>query len=118
MADENIPGSGASAPPKRRPGAPKGNRNAFKHGRYTAAECAQRRRYTALKRRANALIEEVEVLIRARRLAAQEAAEIGANASQVLMETQGEGGTPNLWNNYLSPSASPPLGEICPKAPA
>lgn len=112
MTDSNFPEK-----PGRRAGAPKGNRNAFKHGRYTAAECAQRRRYTALKRRANALIEEVEVLICARRQAAREAAEATANAMQAQTETQGEGGQ-NLWNNYLSPPASARLDEICPKAPA
>lgn len=91
MTDSNFPEK-----PGRRAGAPKGNRNAFKHGRYTAAECAQRRRYTALKRRANALIEEVEVLICARRQAAREAAEAAANAMQAQTETQGEGGPESL----------------------
>jgi hypothetical protein len=37
------------------PGAPKGNRNAFKHGRYTAAAIARRREIAALIRVARAL---------------------------------------------------------------
>src|SRR5258706_3416287 len=37
------------------PGAPKGNRNAFKHGRYTAVEIARRREISALIRVARAL---------------------------------------------------------------
>jgi hypothetical protein len=32
------------------PGAPKGNRNAFKHGRYTAESIASRREVSALIR--------------------------------------------------------------------
>ena len=37
------------------PGAPKGNRNAFKHGRYTAEEIARRREISALIRVARSL---------------------------------------------------------------
>jgi uncharacterized protein YjcR len=32
------------------PGAPKGNRNAFKHGRYSAATILERRRFAELLR--------------------------------------------------------------------
>jgi hypothetical protein len=38
------------------PGAPKGNRNAFKHGRYTAEIVAHRRKVAALLRAARKLI--------------------------------------------------------------
>ena len=37
------------------PGAPKGNRNAFKHGRYTAEAIARRREISALIRTGRAL---------------------------------------------------------------
>jgi hypothetical protein len=37
------------------PGAPKGNRNAFKHGRYTAEAVASRREVAALIRTMRAL---------------------------------------------------------------
>jgi hypothetical protein len=37
------------------PGAPKDNRNAFKHGRYTADAIANRREIVALLRAMNAL---------------------------------------------------------------
>lgn len=37
------------------PGAPKGNRNAFKHGRYTAEAVASRRELAALIRAMRAL---------------------------------------------------------------
>jgi hypothetical protein len=37
------------------PGAPKGNRNAFKHGGYTADAIALRRKIAALTRTINAL---------------------------------------------------------------
>ena len=37
------------------PGAPKGNKNAFKHGRYTAEEIANRREITALLQTMRAL---------------------------------------------------------------
>jgi hypothetical protein len=39
----------------RSPGAPKGNRNAFKHGRYTAEAIANRRGVAALIRAMRAL---------------------------------------------------------------
>jgi hypothetical protein len=42
------------------PGAPEGNRNALKHGHYTAASRAEMRRVRALIRGARALAEEVE----------------------------------------------------------
>jgi hypothetical protein len=37
------------------PGAPKGNRNALKHGRYTASAVAERRKISALVRAIKAL---------------------------------------------------------------
>jgi uncharacterized protein YjcR len=37
------------------PGAPKGNKNAFKHGRYTAEEIANRREIAALLQTMRAL---------------------------------------------------------------
>jgi hypothetical protein len=39
----------------RSPGAPKGNSNAFKHGRYTAKAIASRREFAALIRAMRAL---------------------------------------------------------------
>lgn len=43
-----------ATPPKRRAGAPKGNRNAFKHGRYSAEVLELHRRVRAFCRRADA----------------------------------------------------------------
>jgi uncharacterized protein YjcR len=40
------------------PGAPKGNKNALKHGRYTAEAIARRREISALVRAMKALAEE------------------------------------------------------------
>ena len=40
------------------PGAPKGNRNAFKHGRYAAEAIAQRREISDLIRMMKALADE------------------------------------------------------------
>ena len=42
------------------PGAPKGNRNALKHGRYTAESVAERREVMALVRDMKGLVEEVD----------------------------------------------------------
>lgn len=42
-------------------GAPKGNRNALKHGRYTADSLAERRVLAALLRQMKALAEEVDL---------------------------------------------------------
>jgi hypothetical protein len=42
------------------PGAPKGNRNAFKHGRYTAQAIASRREVAALIRAMRALADATE----------------------------------------------------------
>jgi hypothetical protein len=42
------------------PGAPKGNRNAFKHGRYTAEAIANRREVAALLRAMRALARATE----------------------------------------------------------
>ncbi|MDJ0640671.1 MAG: HGGxSTG domain-containing protein [Paracoccaceae bacterium] len=41
------------------PGAPKGNANALKHGRYTAEAIAERRELAAHIRSLNELVEEV-----------------------------------------------------------
>jgi uncharacterized protein YjcR len=42
------------------PGAPKGNKNAWKHGRYTAEAIAERREITALIRAMKDLAERVD----------------------------------------------------------
>ena len=42
------------------PGAPKGNRNAFKHGRYAAEHIAELRELTALLREMQDLVEQVD----------------------------------------------------------
>lgn len=42
------------------PGAARGNRNAFKHGRYTAEAIAERRDLMALLRGMKGLVEQVE----------------------------------------------------------
>jgi hypothetical protein len=52
-------------------GAPRGNRNALKSGRYTAEKQAIRRRIAGLIRRANAAIAMVDASLRARRRAPQ-----------------------------------------------
>ena len=42
------------------PGAPKGNRNAFKHGRYSSEAIAERRAFAALLREMRDLVEQVD----------------------------------------------------------
>jgi hypothetical protein len=42
------------------PGAPKGNRHAFRHGRYTAQAIAERRAFAALLRDIKSLVEQVD----------------------------------------------------------
>jgi hypothetical protein len=42
------------------PGAPRGNRHAFKHGHYTAEAIARRRELMALLRGMRGLIEQVD----------------------------------------------------------
>jgi hypothetical protein len=42
------------------PGAPKGNRRAFKHGRYTAEAIVERREFAALLRDMKELVEMIE----------------------------------------------------------
>jgi hypothetical protein len=54
-------------------GAPKGNRNALKSGRYTAEKRAMRRRIAGLIRRAHGAIAMVDESLRARRKALREA---------------------------------------------
>ncbi len=44
------------------PGAPKGNRYAWKHGRYSAAAIAERRRFRALMKSLKEGLEEVNEL--------------------------------------------------------
>jgi uncharacterized protein YjcR len=41
------------------PGAPKGNKNALKHGHYTAEAIARRREVANMLREARALVKEV-----------------------------------------------------------
>ena len=40
-------------------GAPKGNRNAHKHGRYTAEAIARRREFLELMRQASAILDQM-----------------------------------------------------------
>ena len=42
------------------PGAGKGNKNAFKHGRYTAETIAEHRRLLALLREMKGLVQQVD----------------------------------------------------------
>jgi hypothetical protein len=42
------------------PGAPKGNRHAFRHGRNTAKAVAERREFAALLRDMKGLVKQVE----------------------------------------------------------
>ena len=42
------------------PGAPRGNSNAYRHGRYTAEAIAERRRIATLLRSMRRLMEEVD----------------------------------------------------------
>ena len=42
------------------PGAPKGNKNALKHGRYTAAAIAERKHLSSLLRTMRTLVAEIE----------------------------------------------------------
>ena len=42
------------------PGAPKGNRHAFKHGRYSSEAIAERRAFAALLREMRDLVEQVD----------------------------------------------------------
>jgi len=51
-----LPVSGDAARPL---GAPKGNKNAFKHGHYTAEAIASRREIAKLLRDATALVKQV-----------------------------------------------------------
>jgi hypothetical protein len=44
----------------RAPGAARGNRNALKHGRYTAEAIAERRELMALLREMKGLVEQVD----------------------------------------------------------
>jgi len=42
------------------PGAPRGNRHAFRHRRYTAEATAERRAFAALLRDMRAIVEQVD----------------------------------------------------------
>jgi hypothetical protein len=42
------------------PGAPKGNRHGFKHGRYTTEAIVERRAFAALLRQMRDLVEQVD----------------------------------------------------------
>jgi uncharacterized protein YjcR len=44
----------------RAPGAPKGNKNALKHGRYTAEHIAERRHFAELLREMKGFIDELD----------------------------------------------------------
>ena len=121
-------------PPKRRAGAPKGNRNAFKHGRYSAEVLDLRRRLRAWHRRANAAIAAANRLARAKNEAEREKARAeihvavraeGGKPKTVEQLSFGPGalrggGTPKigpkLRNNYLSPAPMPRPRD--PAAPA
>ncbi len=70
MRRQTAIGREASAP-RRRPGAPKGNTNAVKHGRFCAARRARRAESMALVRRARALIIQIRMVVRARQTLAQ-----------------------------------------------
>jgi len=76
-------------PPKRRPGAAKGNRNAFKHGRYSAEVLDLRRRLRAWHRRANAAIAAANRLARAKNEAEREKAR-----AEIHVAVRAEGGKP------------------------
>ena len=69
-------------PPKRRAGAPKGNRNAWKTGLHTAEMKDLRRRLRAWRHRANAAIAKANQQIRAEREARQEAARAASAAAR------------------------------------
>ncbi len=58
---------------KKKAGAPKGNKNAFSHGRHTAERRAFRYRLVCLRRRAKAAIAQAEALIQERKRLAREA---------------------------------------------
>ena len=45
------------------PGAPKGNRHAFRHGRYTAEAVAEQRAFAALLRDMKGLLEDMKGLL-------------------------------------------------------
>lgn len=76
-------------PAKRRAGAPRGNRNAFKHGFYSAEVLDLRRRVRAFCRRANAAIAAGNRLARAKTEAEREKARAEVRAAAL-----GEGGKP------------------------
>jgi len=120
------------APQKRRAGAPKGNRNAFKHGRYSAEVLDLRRRIRAFLRRANAATAAANRMARAKTEDAREKARAEVHAAvlgeggksktveQLSCGMGARGGTPKIGpesrNNYLSPA--PMAGPRDPAAPA
>lgn len=85
-------------PPKRRPGAPKGNRNAVKTGLHTAEMKDLRRRLRAWRHRADATIAEAHRVIRAEREARQDEARAASTAKgglppEAASARRGEGGS-------------------------
>jgi hypothetical protein len=76
-------------PPKRRPGAPRGNRNAVKTGLHTAEMKDLRRRLRAWRHRANGAIAKANRQIRAER----ERGRAGSAAAK------GEGGRAKIAQN-------------------
>lgn len=63
---------------KKKAGAPKGNKNAVRHGMYTAEGKARHARVADLCQRANALIAHIEALVRERECLARESARVSA----------------------------------------
>lgn len=84
----------AGETPKRRPGAPKGNRNAWKTGLYTAEMKDLRRRLRARKRRAKAVRARVE-----RELNEREQRVRGNSCEAGIAGAAGEGGEPKPAQN-------------------
>lgn len=66
---------------KKKAGAPKGNKNALRHGRYAAEARARHARYADLRRRANLFIAHIEVLVRERRAREAASAEAGSGST-------------------------------------
>lgn len=104
IASETTP---PQTSPKRRPGAPRGNRNAFKHGLYSAEVLDLRRRLRAWHRRANAAVAAANRLARAKTEAERETAR-----AEVRAAVRGEGGGEN------QPKTAEQLSFARPEGPA